>query len=170
VCQWIELLYLFYAGINQLLVNLNADLRGQSAIQHALAVRTALTLSNYHAFFRLYLDAPNMAAYLMDNFVERERVNAMRIMGKAYRPFIELSFVAKELGLCLSFYVECPHHKGFLDEQECRLFLDKFCDDESQQPPIFADNARCLIDSKQSQAIFGEAIRKFDKIDIKGQI
>jgi hypothetical protein len=63
---------------------MNSDLRQKPAIQHALAVRTALTLSNYHAFFRLYLDAPNMAAYLMDNFVERERVNAMRIMGRSY--------------------------------------------------------------------------------------
>ena len=34
----------------------------------------------------------------MDHFVERERVKAMKVICRAYRPSAPLSFVAKELG------------------------------------------------------------------------
>lgn len=39
--------------------------------------------SNYHKLFSLFNSAPNMSAYIMDHFVERERLNALCIMMKA---------------------------------------------------------------------------------------
>jgi hypothetical protein len=54
-----------------------------SAVKHALAVQRALALGNYHAFFELYLNAPNMGAYIMDHFVDRERLRALLVMTKS---------------------------------------------------------------------------------------
>lgn len=53
------------------------------AVAHALAVRLSLATGNYHSFFKLYMDAPNMNAYIMDHFVERERVAALSVMARA---------------------------------------------------------------------------------------
>jgi SAC3 family protein LENG8/THP3 len=52
-------------------------------VKHALAVQRALAIGNYHAFFDLYLNAPNMGAYIMDHFVDRERLRALLVMTKA---------------------------------------------------------------------------------------
>jgi hypothetical protein len=57
--------------------------KASSAVKHALAVQRALALGNYHAFFELYLNAPNMGAYIMDHFVDRERLRALLVMTKA---------------------------------------------------------------------------------------
>ncbi|KAL1975778.1 hypothetical protein VTN31DRAFT_4170 [Thermomyces dupontii] len=60
------------------------DEKADPAVQHALEVRSALALGNYHRFFQLYLDTPNMGAYLMDMFVDRERLAALAAICKAY--------------------------------------------------------------------------------------
>lgn len=53
------------------------------AVKHSLDVHAALSTSNYHRFFRLFITAPNMSGYIMDHFVERERMSALAIMSKA---------------------------------------------------------------------------------------
>jgi hypothetical protein len=59
-------------------------LEGQPpCVQHALMVRCSLAKQNYSQFFKLYEDAPNMGGYLMDQFVGRERVEALIIACKA---------------------------------------------------------------------------------------
>jgi hypothetical protein len=40
-------------------------------------------MGNYHAFFELYEKAPNMGAYIMDHFVDRERIKALIVITKA---------------------------------------------------------------------------------------
>jgi len=45
-------------------------------------------LSNYHTFFQLYLSAPNMSGYLLDLFVQRERVQALKAMVKSWVVFV----------------------------------------------------------------------------------
>jgi SAC3 family protein LENG8/THP3 len=52
-------------------------------VKHALAVQRALALGNYHAFFELYLNAPNMGGYIIDHFVDRERLRALLVMTRA---------------------------------------------------------------------------------------
>lgn len=56
--------------------------KAEPAVKHALAVRSALAIGNYHAFFRLYDDAPNMNAYIIDHFIDRERIHALLIMAR----------------------------------------------------------------------------------------
>ena len=52
-------------------------------VKHALLVRQAVALSDYYQFFQLYLNAPAMGAYLMDHFVTRERISALKTMCKS---------------------------------------------------------------------------------------
>lgn len=71
-------------ALNDVLADLTPAEKKEASIKHALDVRSALALGNYHRFFRLYLDTPNMGAYLMDMFVVRERLGAMANICKAY--------------------------------------------------------------------------------------
>ena len=70
-------------ALNDVLAELTPAEKKSRAIKHALDVRSALALGNYNRFFRLYLDTPNMGAYLMDMFVVRERLAAMAFICKA---------------------------------------------------------------------------------------
>jgi hypothetical protein len=64
-------------ALNDILTELTTAEKEDPAIKHALDARSALALGNYHKFFRLYLETPNMGAYLMDMFVVRERLAAL---------------------------------------------------------------------------------------------
>lgn len=69
--------------MNDVLSDLTPADKTEPAIKHALEVRSALALGNYHKFFKLYLTVPDMGAYLMDMFVERERLAALACLCKA---------------------------------------------------------------------------------------
>jgi hypothetical protein len=70
--------------MNEVLATLTPGEKNNENVDHALQVRAALATRNYHQLFRLYNSAPNMGGYLMDFFVERERVAACCIICKAY--------------------------------------------------------------------------------------
>ena len=70
-------------ALNDVLADLTKAEKEERAVKHALDVRSALALGNYHRFFQLYLDTPNMGAYLMDMFVGRERLAALCNICKA---------------------------------------------------------------------------------------
>lgn len=70
--------------MNDVLADLTPAEKNNEAVKHALDARSALALGNYHRFFQLYLDTPNMGAYLMDMFVGRERLAALSNICKAY--------------------------------------------------------------------------------------
>lgn len=70
--------------VNTLMAELTPSHKAESAVAHALSVRLALATGNYHKFFRLYEDAPNMNAYIMDQFIDRERINALHTLSKWY--------------------------------------------------------------------------------------
>ena len=63
---------------------LTVEEKNDPFIKHALKVRSAWSLSNYHSFFQLYSTAPNMGGYLLDLFVQRERERAIKILLKSW--------------------------------------------------------------------------------------
>jgi hypothetical protein len=69
--------------LTSLLSGLPSKQKHHIPVRHALRVRSAVALSDYHALFRLYLKCPNLGSYLMDHFIERERVQALKIICKA---------------------------------------------------------------------------------------
>ena len=76
-----RILYFLHTGnrtdMNDVLADLTTAEKNAPAIRHALDARSSLALGNYHRFFKLYLETPNMGAYLMDMFVTRERLAAL---------------------------------------------------------------------------------------------
>ena len=57
-----------------------------------------MQLSNYHRFFQLYKETPNMGTYILDLMVDTMRVQALQKMCRAYRPEpLKLLFVLSEL-------------------------------------------------------------------------
>lgn len=153
-----RILYLLHtrnkSDIHEVLLKLTQEEKRNKAIKHALNVRSALNISNYHFLFKLYLDAPNMGGYLMDCFVERERVIALCKMFKAYRPSLSLRFLCQEL--------------SFENESECFEFLvvrsnkDVFIRDQKSKS--------LYINTKDALEYFEQARLKDKVVDIKGQL
>ena len=82
-----RILYFLYTcnrtGMNGVLADLTQTEKASLEVKHALDARSAVALGNYHRFFKLYHETPNMGAYLMDMFVIRERLVAMANICKA---------------------------------------------------------------------------------------
>ncbi|XP_072703803.1 leukocyte receptor cluster member 8 [Ciconia boyciana] len=114
------------------LAYLTPALRGDACVAHALALRAAWALANYHRFFRLYRAAPPMAARLIDKFAERERRAALKAMIKTFRPALPTALVGAALAL------DSP--------ESCRLFL-------AALPLSFTGPDAAAIDCKQSLAV-----------------
>lgn len=81
-------------GMYNVLCLLSPQLRQDKAIAHALHVREAVALNDYHQFFKLHSEAPNMSGYLMNAMVTTVRLRALRIMCKAYVKHLRLLVVS----------------------------------------------------------------------------
>ncbi|KAL4889831.1 SAC3/GANP/Nin1/mts3/eIF-3 p25 family-domain-containing protein [Aspergillus ambiguus] len=143
-----------WTAMNDALADLTAADKRDPAVKHALDVRSALALGNYHRFFQLYLDTPNMGAYLMDMFVDRERLSALAAICKAYKPDVRIRFITEELGF-------------ESDEQSARFILDHTSDDLLLEK----DGAVRLVTSLKAAQLFEGAKSEAHRVvDIKGQI
>ncbi|KAI5257069.1 hypothetical protein E4T42_01143 [Aureobasidium subglaciale] len=151
-----RILYTIYTCNRQTMNDVLADLTSADkqypAVKHALAVRASLATGNYHKFFRLFNESPNMGAYLMDMFVNRERVNALSAVCKVYRPGVKISFLTEEL--------------AFASDEQCAQYLcDSGAQDCLDEKP---DGAQ--LSCQKASPIF-EAIKNSGyRVDIKGQI
>lgn len=75
--------FLLHVDVNSTMADLTIEQKQNTFVQHALNVRSSLATANYHRFFILYKNAPNMGGYLMDHFCERERVQSLIILCKS---------------------------------------------------------------------------------------
>ncbi|KAF9892235.1 hypothetical protein FE257_002012 [Aspergillus nanangensis] len=143
-----------WTAMNDALADLTAADKREPAVKHALDVRSALALGNYHRFFQLYLDTPNMGAYLMDMFVDRERLSALAAICKAYKPDVKIRFITEELGF-------------ESDEQSAHFILDH----TSEGLLLEKDGAvRLLTGGKAGQLFEAAKADAHRVVDIKGQI
>ncbi len=156
-------------ALNDVLADLTTAEKEEKAIKHALGVRSALALGNYHRFFRLYLDTPNMGAYLMDMFVIRERLVALSNICKAYappltpprvvltvyryKPDIKLRFITEELGF---------ESDGDAAQFICDYNGQHLLEEKNDELRFLTGKAGPIFEAARSEA--------FRKVDIKGQI
>lgn len=141
-------------GLNDVLADITPEDRLQPPIQHALAVRSAQASGNYHKLLaKLYQGVPNMGAYLMDLFVDRERIAALAIICKSYKPHVSHEFLAEELG-----FDSYPEAVDFLIKQGAAeigaLNMETYQLDTGKATPLFE----------------GQRAKAFRTVDIKGQI
>ncbi|KAJ1019783.1 hypothetical protein NDA13_006008 [Ustilago tritici] len=178
-----RILYLLHTknrrDANALMAELTEEHKTEVAVAHALQVRAALVTGNYHSFFQLYTDAPNMNAYIMDHFVERERINALLIMSKCYRPSIALTFIAEELA-----FPDVAEADQFLSTNGAAVYIEPTPAElaalvpqanggkkkkKDRSIPSLALEKR-QWDAKAAMQPLRDAIQKFSKVDIKGQM
>ncbi|OOQ88300.1 SAC3/GANP domain protein [Penicillium brasilianum] len=152
-----RILYFIYTrnwtAMNDALADVTAEDKKTNAVKHALEVRSALALGNYHRFFQLYLDTPNMGAYLMDMFVDRERLTALASICRAYKPDVNIRFITEELGF-------------ESDEQTARFILD-----HSAENTLEEKNGTVRLLTSKAGPLFEQAKAEAHRVvDIKGQI
>jgi len=125
-------------------------------ISHALHVRRAMANGDYHRFFKLYDDAPsNMSPYLMDRFIDRERIRALKTMCVAYKAAnVSVEWVSQELGFGTD-------KKGV---ESCVKALKEW------DCPLVKDGGTRLVDCKLGARVFADRLGEVFKVDIKGQI
>ncbi|KGN50492.1 SAC3 family protein A [Cucumis sativus] len=85
-----------------LMSRLSDQAKKDVAVNHALAVRAAVTSENFVKFFRLYKAAPNLNACLMDLYAEKMRYKAINCMSRSYRPSLPVPYIAQVLGFSTS--------------------------------------------------------------------
>jgi hypothetical protein len=142
------------SGLNDAMADLTPAEKEEPPIKHALQVRSALALGNYHKFFQLYNHAPNMGDYLMDMFVVRERLAALCRICKAYKPDVKLRFVTEELGF------DSDHDAAqFICDYQGQDLLEERPGSEIH---FLTAKAGPLFDTARAEA--------FRVVDIKGQI
>jgi hypothetical protein len=141
--------------LNLYVSRLTPSQKSAPAIAHALAVVRALALGNYHSFFSLYATVPNMGAYIMDHFVDRERVRTLIAMSKAYVQ-LSMSFIAKEL----AFDEGAGEAVKFLYTLQAGTFSNPNDPDEKK----VLDCKRCF---EPLTAVYEE---KYRKVTIKGRV
>ncbi|KAL2018228.1 hypothetical protein VTK56DRAFT_1135 [Thermocarpiscus australiensis] len=139
--------------LNNALADLTPAEKKDKAIKHALDVRSALALGNYHRFFQLYNETPNMGAYLMDMFVGRERLAAICNICRAYKQDVPLRFVTEEL------YFES-------DVEAAQFILDHGGQDLLEE----RNGTIMFLTAKAGLRFEGPRAAAFSRVDIKGQI
>ncbi|KAI3651970.1 hypothetical protein MP228_003273 [Amoeboaphelidium protococcarum] len=138
-------------AVNQFLQNLETcsqSFVSSEEVTHALSVRSCLALGDFCHLFKLYASCPNLGRFLMKGIVERERVRCMAVTSKALRPSLDIQWLTELL--------------GFDTRDDLIQFLNQFGIE-----PEADTNA---LDAKQVQAQFNQAMQKYMKVDIKGQL
>jgi hypothetical protein len=78
-------------------------------VNHALNVRHAVQTDNYHRFYRLYKQTPNLGNCILDLMIDNWRLLTVQKLVRVYKPKLEVAFITD----CLKFN----------SETECTDFL-----------------------------------------------
>lgn len=143
------------SDLNLYVGQLTPQMKSSPFVQHALAVQRALSMGNYHALFDLYLNAPNMGAYIMDHFIDRERTRALIIMTKAYLS-LRLSFISTELA-----FDNVTQAKEFLEQHRVGNFFKN---------PNSPDDEKIMDCKAAHQTLVQIFEEKYRKVQIKGAV
>ncbi|ESK97723.1 nuclear export factor [Moniliophthora roreri MCA 2997] len=128
--------------------------KADPAVKHALSVQRAVGMGNYRSLFVLYMNAPNMGAYIMDHFIDRERTKAMMVIAKAYRT-IPLTFIQNELA-----FDDLEATREFLKEHKAEYFTNAIARDSEK-----------TFDCKLATPVLAQVYEeKYRKVGIKGAI
>lgn len=147
------------ADLNTLLRDLSPEQLCDAAVAQATLLAECLARGNRELFLAKAAAsaAPNMNSYLIDQFIDRERIAHLKTLVKAHRPTLPLAFVKTQLH-----FEDAEDAARFFAtvgiEKEHFLFA-KTCEDDA-----------AVFDCKPVLPILEEAARKANKIDIKGQI
>ena len=76
--------YFLFIELNLYVGQLTPRQKCNPAVRHALDVQRALATGNYHKLCALYLTAPFMGPYIMDHFIDRERLRGLMVMTRAF--------------------------------------------------------------------------------------
>ena len=71
--------------VQRLLAKMPAELRKSKEVVHAVKVWKSVLSKEYVTFFKLYQNAPNMSAYLMDELADRMREHMISCIVQSYR-------------------------------------------------------------------------------------
>lgn len=157
--------------INTVLVNLTPLLRIDPSIAHALSVRKAMACNNYPRLFKLYLEAPNMSGYLMDNFIDRERISALSTICRSYRPTFQLDESSAKLlgfGATVEF---CDFLTSLDDETVTASITQTALGLASEGVAMVTQSQHTFsMDTKKAGDYFDLRQRTMGGVDIKGQI
>ncbi|GAA6019456.1 hypothetical protein JCM8202_001816 [Rhodotorula sphaerocarpa] len=161
-----RILYLLFsrnrAELNTTLAELTPDEYQNDSVKHALAVRLATSQGNYTKLFRLFVDAPKMGAYVMDHFVNRERVSALVTMSRAYLQ-IPLRLIAAQLAF------DSPEQAHeFLASHQAALYKPSVAANPKAAPPPPLEDRQ--LDCKAAFGPLHEVMSKMSMADLKGQI
>ncbi|KAK5118460.1 hypothetical protein LTR62_002974 [Meristemomyces frigidus] len=164
-----RILYIIYTcnrtDMNNMLADLTTADKQQHNVKHALQTRSALASGNYHRFFRLYQNAPQMGPYLLDMVLQRERLAAMAAICRIYKPDVALTFLAKEL----AFNTDVEDPEDFDAVQ--RACLEFLCQHGGESFVERKDSGEVRFQTGKAIAVFeGARAAAFRGVDIKGQI
>eukprot|EP01121_Diplochlamys_sp_Union-15-3_P012501 TRINITY_DN3750_c0_g1_i1.p1 TRINITY_DN3750_c0_g1~~TRINITY_DN3750_c0_g1_i1.p1 ORF type:complete len:578 (-),score=86.80 TRINITY_DN3750_c0_g1_i1:45-1778(-) len=123
-----------------ILLELTDEMMKSEPIYHALQMREAFVINNYHRFFKLYSSTPNMGQYLLDlTIIASFRLKALKIITISSRPSVDVAFVSQELGFeDVKEFVEFAEKRGVVflqgkNEIDCKVSFLRLNEYESQQ-------------------------------------
>ncbi|KAK4630497.1 hypothetical protein CLAFUW4_08583 [Fulvia fulva] len=171
-----RILYLIYTRNRTDMSNMLADLttadkQGQY-VQMALQIRAALASGNHHKFFQLYRDSQDLAMfpYLMDMFVDRERLAALAVMCRAFKPDVRSTFLVKELAFD-SVDDDTPASEDDAaahNQRKCLEFIQRYSGDGPFEDK--GDGDIRVLTGKAGHVFEQAKQAAFGRVDIKGQI
>ncbi len=147
-----------YSAAFGMLQELPATIRAQPAVAFALRVRSAITESNYHAFFKCYRNVPfktdgGGGLALMKPLAMSMRLKSLTIISKSYKPGkVPVSFIEQELAFdnskeCVRYIESC----GGVCSPDKALFLTE--SSNISKPEASTDEREALIEQDNKAGV-----------------